>query len=66
MRCDEARSAFLLDRLAGVSPSEGVRHCVVVVLPKFPQLRVQIRHRREVAAPQKLPVANSKYDLDVV
>ena len=66
MRCDEARAALLLHRLASVGPGEGVGHRDVVIVHEFPQLRFQVRHRREVSAAQELPVDDPEHNLNLV
>jgi hypothetical protein len=66
VRCDEARAALLLHRLAGVGPGEGVGHRDVVVVHEFPQLRFQVHYRREVSSPHQLPVDDPEHDLNLV
>ena len=66
MRSHKARSTLFLHGLSGVCPSERVGHCGIVIADEFPQLRLQICYRCEVAAAQELPVDNPKDDLDLV
>jgi hypothetical protein len=66
MRSDESRTALLLRRFSRVGPCERVSHRAIVVIHELPQLVFQVGDRREVPAPQQLPVDDPENDLDLV